>query len=125
MLSVRKSPSKSGHGPRLTPIAESDDFAKLYETIDLDRLSPVFETVTRVKRALPSYVALIGFCGAPWTVASYMIAGHGTPDQTPARLFAYRHRALFQDLIDLLVTGSIDYLEQQVIAGVEVGPDLR
>ncbi|MHB8885372.1 MAG: uroporphyrinogen decarboxylase [Methylovirgula sp.] len=110
---------ESGHGPRLTPIMDRDDFTKLHETIDLDRLSPVFETVTRVKQALPSHVALIGFCGAPWTVASYMIAGHGTPDQTPARLFAYRHRALFQDLIDLLVGGSIDYLEQQVIAGVE------
>jgi uroporphyrinogen decarboxylase len=111
---------ESGTGPRLAPIANAADFAKLSETINLDRLSPVFETITRVKQALPSNVALIGFCGAPWTVASYMIAGHGTPDQAPARLFAYRETELFQRLIDRLVAGSIDYLAAQVAAGVEV-----
>lgn len=111
---------ESGNGPRLAPITDASDFAKLRETIDLDHLSPVFETITRVKEALPADVALIGFCGAPWTVASYMIAGEGTPDQAPARLFAYRNRALFQRLIDRLIAGSIDYLEQQIIAGADV-----
>lgn len=111
---------ESGNGPRLAPITDAADFSKLRETIDLDHLSPVFETITRVKEALPPDVVLIGFCGAPWTVASYMIAGQGTPDQAPARLFAYRNRVLFQDLIDRLIVGSIDYLAQQIAAGADV-----
>ena len=93
---------ESGEGPRLTPIETAADFAKLHETPDWSRLAPVFETVERVRAALPAETALIGFCGAPWTVASYMIAGHGTPDQAPARLFAYRHPELFGQLIDRL-----------------------
>ena len=64
---------------------------KLREAPDWTRLAPVFEAVAGVRAALPRETALIGFCGAPWTVASYMIAGRGTPDQAPARLFAYRH----------------------------------
>jgi len=110
---------EQGEGPRLPPISSAGDFAGLREEIDLEKLSAVFETIDRVKSALPADVALIGFCGAPWTVASYMIAGKGTPDQAPARLFAYRHPALFQRLIDLLVESSISYLERQFRAGVE------
>ncbi len=110
---------EQGEGPRLPPISSAEDFAGLREEIDLEKLSAVFETIDRVKSALPADVALIGFCGAPWTVASYMIAGKGTPDQAPARLFAYRHPALFQRLIDLLVESSISYLERQFSAGVE------
>jgi uroporphyrinogen decarboxylase len=110
---------EQGEGPRLPPITSAEDFAKLKPEIDLAKLEPVFETIDRVKSGLPSEVALIGFCGAPWTVASYMIAGRGTPDQAPARLFAYRHPDLFQKLIDLLVESSIVYLERQFIAGVE------
>ena len=64
-------------------------------------------------------MALIGFCGAPWTVASYMIAGRGTPDQAPARLFAYRHPDLFAALIDRLVDASAEYLVRQIAAGAE------
>jgi uroporphyrinogen decarboxylase len=79
----------------------------------------VFETIQRVKASLPEEIALIGFCGAPWTVASYMIAGKGTPDQAPARILAYREPVLFQRLIDRLVTASIDYLARQIDAGVE------
>ncbi|MGB8278756.1 MAG: uroporphyrinogen decarboxylase [Methylovirgula sp.] len=111
---------ESGNGPRLAPITNAADFGRLRETIDLDHLGPVFETIVRVKEALPPEAALIGFCGAPWTVASYMIAGQGTPDQAPARLFAYRDPDLFQELIDRLVAGSIDYLAQQIQAGVEL-----
>jgi uroporphyrinogen decarboxylase len=110
---------EQGEGPRLPPITSSEDLSKLKQRIDLGRLSAVFETIDRVKSALPDDVALIGFCGAPWTVASYMIAGRGTPDQAPARLFAYRQPALFQQLVDLLVESSIDYLEKQFEAGVE------
>ena len=110
---------ETGEGPRLQPIRSETDFARLFEKIDLDRLGPVFETIDRVKSALPAETTFLGFCGAPWTVASYMIAGQGTPEQAPARMFAYQHPALFQRLIDRLVEASIDYLERQFEAGVE------
>lgn len=110
---------ETGEGPRLSPIETEADFAQLFEKIDLNRLGPVFETIDRVKSALPSDTTFLGFCGAPWTVASYMIAGRGTPEQAPARLFAYQNPALFQKIIDRLVEASIDYLERQLQAGVE------
>jgi uroporphyrinogen decarboxylase len=110
---------ESGEGPRLPPIESAADFAKLRETPDWSRLAPVFETVERVRAALPAETALIGFCGAPWTVASYMIAGRGTPDQAPARLFAYRQPELFGALIDRLADASADYLARQIQGGVE------
>jgi len=111
---------ETGAGPRLEPLDEPEKFSRLLEKIDLERLAPVFETIQRVKGALPKETAFIGFCGAPWTVASYMIAGHGTPDQAPARVFAYRHPEAFGRLIDLLVDSSIAYLSRQIEAGVEV-----
>lgn len=108
-----------GEGPKLEPIVTGEDFAKLTGMIDRNRLSPIFETIGRVKQDLPHETALIGFCGAPWTLACYMIAGRSTPDQAPARLFAYRDRDLFQRLIDRLVQASIDYLGWQIDAGVD------
>ena len=79
----------------------------------------MFDTLDRLKADLPKETALIGFCGAPWTVASYMIAGRGTPDQAPARLFAYRHPDLFARLIDRLVDASAEYLRRQFAAGAD------
>jgi len=110
---------ETGEGPRLSPIADEASFASLREEPDWTRLAPVFETVAQLSAKLPKETALIGFCGAPWTVASYMIAGHGTPDQAPARLFAYRQRELFQRIIDRLADASADYLARQVAAGAE------
>ena len=110
---------ESGHGPRLEALDGADDINRLHEAIDLDRLGPVFETIDRLRGALPAETALIGFCGAPWTVASYMVAGRGTPDQGPARRFAYRDPEGFQRLIDKLVKASVDYLDRQFEAGVE------
>ncbi len=110
---------ESGEGPKLTPIIDQRGIDALHETIDLTRLAPVFETVEHLKRELSKETPLIGFCGAPWTVASYMIAGKGTPDQAPARVFAYRHPALFQRLIDRLVVSSVAYLRKQVESGVD------
>jgi uroporphyrinogen decarboxylase len=110
---------ESGEGPRLKPIESRADFRALRDSLDLARLEPVFETLSRARASLPDEVALIGFCGAPWTVASYMIAGRGTPDQAPARLFAYRNRGLFRDLIALLVEVSSDYLIRQLRAGAQ------
>lgn len=109
---------ETGEGPRLDPLAAVSDIERIPE-FSLERLSPVFETIDRVRTSLPSHTAFIGFCGAPWTVASYMIAGRGTPDQAPARLFAYRNPAAFQLLIDKLVDASIAYLSEQIRVGVE------
>ena len=110
---------ETGAGPRLDPI-ESPEAIERLDAFDIGKLSPVFETIDRVKGALPKETAFIGFCGAPWTVASYMIAGKGTPDQGPARLFAFRYPDAFSSLIDRLVDASIEYLVRQIDAGVEV-----
>jgi uroporphyrinogen decarboxylase len=110
---------ESGEGPRLDPIADAPGLARLAEEPDWTKLAPVFEALDRLKAALPHDVALIGFCGAPWTVASYMIAGRGTPEQAPARLFAYRQPKLFAVLIERLVQASAAYLLRQAAAGAE------
>lgn len=111
---------ETGEGPRLDPITEPSELSRLRNDLDLAKLTPVFETVERVKWALPPEVAFIGFCGAPWTVASYMVAGQGTPDQAPARLFAYRYPDAFERLIERLAEVSVEYLLRQIDAGVEV-----
>ena len=109
----------TGEGPRLTPAISGDNVAAFAKQLDLNVLAPVFETIRRVKPTLPAHVALLGFCGAPWTVATYMVAGQGTPDQGPARLMAYRDRAGFARLIDALTDASIDYLVAQFKSGVD------
>jgi uroporphyrinogen decarboxylase len=108
---------ETGEGPRLSPAIGTAELSML-DKIDLDVLAPIFETIAIVRSSLPSHVALLGFCGAPWTVATYMVAGHGTSDQAPARLFAYREPVAFKQLIDVLVQASIDYLAAQLSAGV-------
>jgi uroporphyrinogen decarboxylase len=109
-----------GEGPRLEPMADATALAGMRERIDGNVFAPVYETVRRVKSALDNKTTLIGFCGAPWTVATYMVAGEATPDQAPARLFAYRDPEGFGRLIDRLVQGSIEYLVGQLKAGAEV-----
>lgn len=84
-----------------------------------DHLAPVMETVRRVRQALAPEKALLGFCGAPWTVATYMVAGHGTSDQGPARRMALEQPDRFAGLIDLLVETSADYLLAQLEAGAD------
>jgi uroporphyrinogen decarboxylase len=110
---------ENGEGPRLEPVDTPDRLRTLRKDIDLARLAPVFETIRRVKAELAGETALIGFCGAPWTVASYMVAGRGTPDQAPARLLAYRDPQLFAALIERLTEASIAYLSAQAEAGVD------
>ncbi|EBA06293.1 uroporphyrinogen decarboxylase [Sagittula stellata] len=111
----------TGEGPRLSTITSDADFDKLGrgEMIH-DTLSPVYETVKILRKTLPEEVTLIGFAGAPWTVATYMIAGRGTPDQGPAHALKAENRALFEKIIDRLTEGTIDYLTEQVKAGAEV-----
>ncbi len=111
---------EAGEGPRLAPIETPEGLNALSDSLKPGMLDPVYEALDRVKGALGPETALIGFCGAPWTVASYMIAGRGTPDQAPARLFAYKHPEAFARLIDLIVRASIDHLDRQIQAGAEV-----
>jgi uroporphyrinogen decarboxylase len=108
-----------GEGPQLDAIADRAGLARLRRELDQSLLAPVYETIRQVKIHLAPNVALLGFCGAPWTVASYMIAGRGTPDQEPARLFAYRDPEAFAVLIDRLVDASASYLIRQLQAGVD------
>lgn len=110
---------EEGEGPRLEPVTDLAGLAGLKERIDLDHLAPVFETIRQVKAVLPANVTFLGFCGAPWTVATYMIAGRGVKDQVPARLAAYQDPAFFAGLIDRLVSASIDYLAAQLENGVD------
>lgn len=107
-----------GRGPLLTPI-DAAGIAALAVDGFHNHLAPVYETVRLLRGTLPQDTTLIGFCGAPWTVATYMIAGHGTPDQAPARLFALRHRQAFAELIDRLAEVSADYLIRQIEAGAD------
>jgi uroporphyrinogen decarboxylase len=108
-----------GEGPQLEPLDQPEAMMKLNREIDAAVLAPIYETIERVKTELPPAVTFLGFCGAPWTVATYMVAGHGTPDQAPARLFAYRHPEAFARLIDILVEASTHYLVAQFEAGVD------
>jgi len=109
---------EEGHGPKMDPIDVDGILALKPEGIS-NHLRPVFETVSRLRAELPTETTLLGFCGAPWTVATYMIAGHGTPDQAPARLFAYRHPEAFERLLTFLADVSADYLVEQIDAGAD------
>jgi uroporphyrinogen decarboxylase len=111
---------EAGEGPRLDPLDTPDKVATLAAEADFGKLEPVFEALRQVRAKLDPAVALIGFCGAPWTVATYMVAGQGTPDQAPARMMAYRHPDAFARIIDTLVENSIRYLLGQLKAGADV-----
>lgn len=108
-----------GEGPRLDALADRKAIEALSGTLDLEKLAPVYEALRGVKAALPHETALIGFCGAPWTLATYMIGGRGTPDQAPARNFAYQDREGFALLIDKLIEACIAHLILQIEAGAE------
>ncbi|MCV0394644.1 MAG: uroporphyrinogen decarboxylase [Rhizobiaceae bacterium] len=109
---------EEGRGPVMTPI-RTDEIAKLDPSRAGEFLEPVIETVRRLRGELPDETTLLGFCGAPWTVATYMIAGHGTPDQAPARLFLYREPERMKALLELLADVSADYLVRQIEAGAD------
>jgi uroporphyrinogen decarboxylase len=108
-----------GEGPRLNPLRDPAALQCLRTAIDHAALEPVYETIARVRQDLPLAVTLLGFCGAPWTLATYMIAGQGTADQLPARMFAYRYPEAFAKLIEVLVEASASYLVRQFAAGVD------
>jgi len=108
-----------GEGPRLDPLNTPDKVASLAAEADFTKLEPVYEALRCVRRELDPGIALIGFCGAPWTVATYMVAGQGTPDQAPARMMAYSHPEAFAKIIDTLIENSIRYLLGQLQAGAD------
>ena len=111
---------EAGEGPLLEPVNVASIAGLGKEKDPLDHLAPVLETVRRLRAALAPDKTLIGFCGSPWTVATYMIGGRGSPDQAAARLFALRHPEAFGQLIDVLVETSIRYLAAQFQAGADV-----
>ncbi|MGU3536401.1 uroporphyrinogen decarboxylase [Methylobacterium sp. A54F] len=111
-----------GEGPRLDPLAGRAEFERLRGAEDeavFAHLAPVFETVRRLRAELPAETTLLGFCGAPWTVASYMIGGRGTPDLAPARALAAAEPDLVDALIDRLVAVQTEYLVRQLEAGAD------
>ena len=111
----------TGEGPRLSTVTSASDLARLKPADQVDaQLAPVYETLRILSRELPRETALIGFAGAPWTVATYMVAGRGTKDQGPAHLLKDQDRATFAALIDLITDATIHYLSRQIEAGAEV-----
>ena len=109
-----------GEGPRLDPIRSAGELARLNPSATRPKFERVFETVARVRQDLPRATALIGFCGAPWTVATYMVGGQGSVDQADARLWAYRDPQGFERLISLLEDVSVEYLSGQIDAGADL-----
>lgn len=110
---------EQGEGPMLEPLTTSG-VDRLERGGALDHLAPVLETVKRLRAALAPEKTLIGFCGSPWTVATYMLNGRGSPDQWVARRFALEHPESFAKLMDVLVETSVDYLVAQLEAGADV-----
>ena len=109
-----------GEGPLLDAITSTGQLVGLDPAATGKKFQRVFETVARVRQDLPAETALIGFCGAPWTVATYMVGGQGSSDQAAARSWAYRDRDAFGRLIDIVAEASIAYLDGQVRAGADV-----
>lgn len=108
---------ETGEGPVLNPLEKASDMEGLSSSHVQSRLSPVMETVSRLKAKLP--VPLIGFAGSPWTVGVYAIEGRGGTDKREPRLWAYTRREELKVVLDVLVDHTADYLQAQVDAGVD------
>jgi uroporphyrinogen decarboxylase len=108
---------EAGEGPRLSPRLADSALASL--TPDATRLEAICRTVEKVKSALPAETTFLGFAGSPWTVATYMIAGQGSRDQSEARGYAYRDPGTFSAIIDAIIETTVDYLSGQIRSGVE------
>jgi uroporphyrinogen decarboxylase len=107
----------AGEGPRLTPPLVAGDLDQL--AAFPARLEPIYATVSRVKKALEPSTTLVGFAGAPWTVATYMVAGQGSRDQSEARSMAYADRERFAAIIARIEKFTLDYLSGQIDAGAD------
>ena len=111
---------ETGEGPKLEPLETPEDLARLNPDAVLERLAPVLETLRGLSAALPSETALIGFAGAPWTLATYMIEGGSSRDFLKTKAWAYGDPESFGALIGLLCDATTDYLAAQIEAGAEV-----
>jgi uroporphyrinogen decarboxylase len=111
---------EEGEGPRLEPVNNTASFARMRSEVDGAITARVYEALERVRAALPPSVALIGFCGAPWTVATYLIAGKGTEDQAPAKRLMREAPELFARIIDRLAEATAEHLIGQLGAGADV-----
>jgi uroporphyrinogen decarboxylase len=111
---------QDGRGPVLEPLLSGRDLARLTLERFHERLAPVYETIDRLKGELPAETALIGFAGAPWTVASYMIEGGSARDFAKAKGWMHGQISDFAALVDLLVEATSQYLIRQVEAGADV-----
>lgn len=109
-----------GVGPKLEPVRSTADRARLRPAADAKKLAPVYATIRALKHELPAETALIGFAGAPWTVAAYMVEGEGSKEFYAARAFARREPAAFTGLIELLTEATIEHLRAQIGAGADV-----
>lgn len=108
---------ETGEGPRLAPRLAQSELNGL--TANPERLSPVLDTVRKVSAALPKETTFLGFAGSPWTVATYMVHGQGSKDQSEARRMAYAEPDRFGALIEAIITTTVDYLSGQINAGVD------
>ncbi len=111
---------EEGEGPRLSPVADEGRFGKLGDALSEKIVEPVYEALRRTRAALPPRVALIGFCGAPWTVATYLIAGRGTENQAPAKQLMHANEVLFAAIIERLADATVRHLIGQIDAGADV-----
>lgn len=115
---------EEGIGPVLPPL-DADEIKALIDRFESEperfdaHLDPVIETVRRLRASLPDEVTLLGFCGAPWTVATYMVGGRGSPDQAAARKFTLREPVIFDRLLSCLADASVRYLSRQIDAGAD------
>ena len=108
---------EAGEGPRLAPKLVESNWRDLVP--QPQRLDPIYETVRKVKAALPKTTTFLGFAGSPWTVATYMVSGQGSKDHADARTMAYTQPEEFGALIDAIVANTVEYLSRQIQAGVD------
>lgn len=112
---------KTGEGPRLSTVTTPNDILNLKPSSEIhNTLNPIYETVRILSNELPKETTLIGFAGAPWTVATYMIAGRGSKDQQLAHKLKKEDKSTFNNLINILTLATIEYLSNQINAGAEV-----
>ena len=110
---------EEGEGPKLEALTDPSQFGRLSRARISDHLAPVYEAIGQTRAALPSETALLGFAGAPFTLACYMIEGSGSKDFAKVKTWAFSHPESFGLLIDLLVEAVVDHLAYQVEAGVD------
>jgi uroporphyrinogen decarboxylase len=112
---------ETGEGPRLSTITSQAELDALKPADEIhEHLDPIYQTVNTLSKSLPDETTLIGFAGAPWTVATYMIGGKGTPDQAPAHALKAENKAVFEGVLDRITEATILYLNKQIEAGAEV-----